>query len=129
MGRLNTARAAALWERGSRTEVANASWSDGENSSLAPCVITKRMPTLTALPTSITRFIASGIGSRAKNRRPHRRRRRARWWWHARPLRLQVVGEKPGEGNPADPGQARMQMSIHVKVVGLALVQRGHVPV
>ncbi len=66
MGRLNTARAAALWERGSRTEVANASWSDGENSSLAPCVITKRMPTLTALPTSITRFIASGIGSRAK---------------------------------------------------------------
>jgi hypothetical protein len=43
----------------------------------------------------------------------------------ARPLRLQAVGEKPGEGNPADPGQARMQVSIHVKVVGLALVQGG----
>ena len=25
-------------------------------------------------------------------------------------------------------GQARMQVSIHVKVVGLALVQRGYVP-
>jgi hypothetical protein len=42
----------------------------------------------------------------------------------SRPLRLQVVGEKPGEGNPADPGQARLQMSRHVKVVGLRLVQR-----
>jgi hypothetical protein len=30
-----------------------------------------------------------------------------------------------GEGNPVDPAQARMQMSIHVKVVGLLLVQRG----
>ena len=46
----------------------------------------------------------------------------------ARPLRLHVAGEKPGEGNPADPGQARMQASIQVKVVGLALVQRGYVP-
>ncbi len=33
-----------------------------------------------------------------------------------------------GEGNPGDPAQARMQVSIHVKVVGLLLVQRGHVP-
>ena len=33
-----------------------------------------------------------------------------------------------GEGNPVDPAQARMQMSIHVKVVGLLLVQRGDVP-
>ncbi len=32
------------------------------------------------------------------------------------------------EGYPDDPAQARMQMSIHVKVVGLLLVQRGHVP-
>jgi hypothetical protein len=46
----------------------------------------------------------------------------------ARPLRLQVVGEKPVEGYPAEAGQARMQMSIHVKVVGLSLVLRGHVP-
>ena len=30
-----------------------------------------------------------------------------------------------GEGNPTDPAQARMQVSIHVKVVGLLLVQRG----
>jgi hypothetical protein len=30
-----------------------------------------------------------------------------------------------GEGNPIDPVQARMQVSIHVKVVGLLLVQRG----
>ncbi len=33
-----------------------------------------------------------------------------------------------GEGNPIDPAQARMQVSIHVKVAGLLLVQRGHVP-
>ena len=33
-----------------------------------------------------------------------------------------------GEGNPSDPAQARMQVSIHVKVVGLLLVQQGHVP-
>ena len=33
-----------------------------------------------------------------------------------------------GEGNPYDPAQARMQVSIHVKVVGLLLVLRGHVP-
>ena len=30
-----------------------------------------------------------------------------------------------GEGNPDDPAQARSQMSEHVKVVGLLLVQRG----
>jgi hypothetical protein len=34
----------------------------------------------------------------------------------------------PVEGHPVEAGQARMQMSIHVKVVGLSLVQRGHVP-
>ena len=33
-----------------------------------------------------------------------------------------------GEGNPTDPAQARLQVSRHVKVVGLLLVQRGHVP-
>jgi hypothetical protein len=33
-----------------------------------------------------------------------------------------------GEGNPGDPAQARLQVSRHVKVVGLLLVQRGHVP-
>ena len=32
------------------------------------------------------------------------------------------------EGNPCDPVDARLQMSRHVKVVGLLLVQRGHVP-
>jgi hypothetical protein len=45
-----------------------------------------------------------------------------------RPVRLQVGREKPGEGNPDDPGQARSQMSEHVKVVGLLLVLREHVP-
>jgi hypothetical protein len=30
-----------------------------------------------------------------------------------------------GEGNPIDPAQARLQVSRHVKVVGLLLVQRG----
>jgi hypothetical protein len=74
---------------------------------------------------SITRFIESGIGSRAKKRHHHRLRSLLGSWWHARPLRLQVAGEKLGEGNPDDPGQARMQVSIHVKVVGLLLVQRG----
>jgi hypothetical protein len=33
-----------------------------------------------------------------------------------------------GEGNPFDPAQARMQVSIHVKVMGLLLDLRGHVP-
>jgi hypothetical protein len=33
-----------------------------------------------------------------------------------------VGGEKPVEGHPVEAGQARMQMSIHVKVVGLLLV-------
>ncbi len=32
------------------------------------------------------------------------------------------------EGHPDEAGQARMQVSIHVKVVGLSLVQQGHVP-
>jgi hypothetical protein len=45
-----------------------------------------------------------------------------------RPVRLQVGWEKAGEGNPDDPAQARSQMSEHVKVVGLLLVWRGHVP-
>ncbi len=47
MGRPNTARAAALWGRGSPTEVANALWSNGENCFSALCVILKRMLTLT----------------------------------------------------------------------------------
>jgi hypothetical protein len=43
-----------------------------------------------------------------------------RWAFCAsRPLRLQVVGEKPVEGHPTEAGQARLQMSRHVKVVGL----------
>jgi hypothetical protein len=37
-------------------------------------------------------------------------------------------GRMAGEGNPIDPAQARLQVSRHVKVVGLLLVQRGHVP-
>jgi hypothetical protein len=51
-------------------------------------------------------------------------------WVSPRPVRLQVGREKPVRGAPRArlAGQARMQMSIHVKVVGLALVQRGHVP-
>ena len=36
---------------------------------------------------------------------------------------------KAGEGNPADPAQARMHMSIHDKVVGLLLVRLGDVPI
>jgi len=32
------------------------------------------------------------------------------------------------EGHPGEAGQARLQASRHDKVVGLALVQRGHVP-
>jgi hypothetical protein len=32
------------------------------------------------------------------------------------------------EGHPNEAGQARLQMSRHVKVVGLSLVLRGHVP-
>jgi hypothetical protein len=46
----------------------------------------------------------------------------------SRPLRLQVAGEKPGEGNPADPGQARMQTSIHEQGGGASVGPQGHVP-
>ena len=49
-------------------------------------------------------------------------------WWLIRFLRLEVGGKKPVEGHPVEAGQARMQMRIHVKVVGLSLVHRGHVP-
>jgi hypothetical protein len=49
-------------------------------------------------------------------------------WGTIRSLRLQVGGKKPVEGHPVEAGQARLQMSRHVKVVGLSLVQRGHVP-
>jgi hypothetical protein len=64
----------------------------------------------------ITASSVNGIGSRARNRAAER------------PVRLQVGWEKAGEGNPTDPAQARSQMSEHVKVVGLLLVWRGHVP-
>jgi len=33
----------------------------------------------------------------------------------SRPLRLQVAGEKPVEGHPAETGQARRRMSLHVR--------------
>ena len=71
MGHPNTALDAARRGRGSPTEQADASWSDGENSSFVPCVILKRKPTLTARRISITRFTASGIGSRAQNHHHH----------------------------------------------------------
>ena len=45
-----------------------------------------------------------------------------------RPVWLDVRREMAGEGTPDDPAQARSQTSEHVKVVGLLLVQRGHVP-
>jgi hypothetical protein len=74
---------------------------------------------------SITRFIESGIGSRAKKRHHHRLRSLLGSWWHARPLRLQVAGEKLGEGNPDDPGQARMQVSIHEQSGGASVGPKG----
>ena len=46
----------------------------------------------------------------------------------ARPVQLEAGWEKPVEGHPDEAGQARMRMSIHVKVVGLSLVPREHVP-
>jgi hypothetical protein len=64
----------------------------------------------------ITASFGSIIGSREYKRAAER------------PVRLQVGWEKAGEGNPYEPAQARMQVSIHVKVVGLLLVRRGHVP-
>jgi hypothetical protein len=131
MGQANIAHDAGPRARGSRTSKANASSSSGENCLAVRCVTTKRMLTLMPQQMCITRFIANGTGLHAESRQT---RRHLPLLWKmvpevpARPLRLQAVGEKPGEGNPADPGQARMQVSIHVKVVGLALVQRGYVP-
>ena len=46
----------------------------------------------------------------------------------SRPLRLEAVGEKPVEGHPAEAGQARLQVSRHVKVVGLVAGPKGDVP-
>src|SRR5215467_5573531 len=79
-----------------------------------------------------TPFIASGIGGHATPRSS------LSPWVEAGPECIppsaadRVAGEKPVEGHQAFAGQARMpvrmQMSIHVKVVGLSLVQRGHVP-
>ncbi len=46
----------------------------------------------------------------------------------SRPLRLQVVGEKPGEGNPADPGQARLQVSRHEQGGGASVGPQGARP-
>ena len=37
-------------------------------------------------------------------------------------------GRMAGEGNPIDPAQARLQVSRHVKVVGLLLISREYVP-
>jgi hypothetical protein len=36
-----------------------------------------------------------------------------------RPVQLEAGWEKPAEGHPCEAGQARLQMSRHVKVVGL----------
>jgi hypothetical protein len=46
----------------------------------------------------------------------------------ARPLRLQVAGEKPGEGNPTDPGQARVQVSTHEEGGGASVGPQGGRP-
>lgn len=46
----------------------------------------------------------------------------------SRPLWLQVAGEKPGEGNPNDPGQARMQVSIHEQGGGASVGPQGARP-
>jgi hypothetical protein len=79
---------------------------------------------------SIAHFIESGIGSHAHPGRP----RLLLVWrtvlerWHIRPLRLQIVGEKPGEGNPDDPGQARMQVSIHEQGGGASVGPKGARP-
>src|SRR5215831_3998517 len=42
-----------------------------------------------------------------------------------RPPRLQVAGEKPGKGNPADPGQARVQVSTHEQGGGASVGPTG----
>ncbi len=42
---------------------------------------------------------------------------------------LYVRREMVGEDKPSDPAQARSLICEHVKVVGLLLVQRGHVPI
>ncbi len=73
----------------------------------------------------IARSIASGIGSHERSRLP---RLHVAVLVAIRSLRLHAGGEKPVEGHPNEAGQARMQMSIHVKVVGLSLVQPEHVP-
>ncbi len=79
---------------------------------------------------SIAHFIESGIGSHAY---PRRHRLLLVWRtvlerWHIRPLRLQVVGEKPGEGNPDDPGQARLQVSRHEQGGGASVGPKGARP-
>src|SRR2546421_3221914 len=54
----------------------------------------------------ITASFESIIGGRASNAAAER------------PVRLQVGWEKAGEGNPCEPAQARMQVSIHAQSGG-----------
>jgi len=104
-------------EKGFREKARSASLGEGASSSAAGRVRMKCTPTSMHPVMCITASFEHGIGNHARRRRDEQR-----------PVRLKVGWEMAGEGKPTDPAQARMQMSIHVKVVGLLLVQRACVP-
>ena len=127
MGQANIAHDAGPRARGSRTKKANASSSSGENCFTVRCVTTKRMLTLMPQPMCITRFIANGTGFHAEPRR------HLPLPWKMGPEVPALCGYRPwgrslGRAIPLIQARLGRQVSIQVKVVGLALVQRGYVP-
>jgi hypothetical protein len=121
-GHRNIAHGAARRERGSRTFVANASKRNGESCSGVLSVTTRPMPTSTPQRMCIARSIASGIGSVGKRRL--RRPQQAAEVTHTPSPATGRGGEACQRGTPQRlVGQARLQTSRHVNVVGLALAQ------
>ena len=118
MGQANTVRDVEPGEKGFHNLAQPASLGVGANCFNVGIrnATTSCMLTLTHQSTCITVFIRKCTGNHVSQDLVER------------PVRLDVGREKPGEGNPDDPGQARSQMSEHVKVAGLLLVSRGHVP-
>ena len=121
-GHRSIARAVARRARGSRSFVVNASQRNGASCSGVLSVTTRPTRTTMPQPMCITRSTTSGIGSLGKRRRrrPHQAAEVTRT-----PSPATGRGEKPARGAPRQrlAGQARLQASRHVNVVGLSLAQ------
>ena len=130
MGPANTAHDAGPRARGSRTKKATASSSSGENCFTVRCVTTKCMLTLMLQPMSITPFIANGTGRRATSRRhlPLSWRLGPEAPLHSALCGYRSWGRSLGRAIPLIQARPVCKRAYTNKVVGLALVHRGHVP-